>query len=65
MFLAFNVAITPGENAVNNRALLVKNIRIAGVDSFTKTALESIADDVTTELKEDLQTVNKDWSVVE
>lgn len=64
-FLAFNVAITPGEDVLNIRALLVKNIRISGTDSFTKTVLESMASDVTTELKEDLQTTNKDWSVVE
>ena len=64
-FLAFNVAITPGEDVLNIRALLVKNIRISGTDSFTKTVLESMASDVTTELKEDLQTTNKDWSVAE
>lgn len=65
MFLAFNVAITPGEDAVNNRALLVKDIRAIGTDSFTKTDLNGVAGDVTTELREDLQTTSKDWSVVE
>lgn len=65
LFLAFNVSINPGEDVLNKRVILVRDIKISGVDSFTKTLLEGFVGELTSELKDDLRTTTKDWNVVE
>lgn len=64
MMIAFQVAVTPGEDVIRKAAELMKDIRFFGRDSFTDLRVEGSVREVTTELKGDTQTTKEQWYVI-
>lgn len=61
--IAFQVSVTPGEDVIRRVAVLMKDIRFFGRDSFTDLRLEGSAEEITTELKSDAGTTREQWIV--
>ncbi|MBI3627757.1 MAG: DUF11 domain-containing protein [Candidatus Sungbacteria bacterium] len=63
-YAAFRVTLTPGENAVSRAVTLASGVNVSANDMFTGELLTVTSEDLTTELKSDALTSDKDWHVV-
>lgn len=57
--IALQVSVTPGEDVIRRAAVLMKDIRFFGRDSFTDLRVEGSAEEITTELKSDAGTIRE------
>lgn len=60
----FKVSLTPAENQANTSPPILKDIAALGRDTFTDTELQTGADNLTTELRNDSRSVFGEWRVV-
>ncbi|MBI2097107.1 MAG: hypothetical protein HYT40_03105 [Candidatus Sungbacteria bacterium] len=63
--LAFQIGFTPGINLVGQSPALVRNIEVSAIDTFTNEPLLIRGEELTTELRSDPLTSEKDWKIVE
>jgi len=63
--LAFRIGFTPAVNQAGQSPALVRNIEASAIDTFTNEQVLIRGDELTTELRSDALTSEKDWKVVE
>ena len=63
--LAFRIGFTPAVNQVGQSPVLLRNIEASAIDTFTNEQVLIRGDELTTELRSDALTSEKDWKVVE
>ncbi|MBI2640298.1 MAG: hypothetical protein HYW91_00210 [Candidatus Sungbacteria bacterium] len=61
---AFLVSILPSEADVGQTLTLLRDVKLTARDTFTGEDVEVPGEALTTELKDDITTTNKDWAVV-